>query len=100
MINAVLHFRGSAAVDSGTEKPLQHGNITPIADEECIVLLGRLAREDASFRPAVLDALDAIDHPRADKAAAALRTTETAGTCRPGEQASRPSSVDELYRIV
>lgn len=47
--------------------------IAPIADEECIVLLGRIAREHSSLGPAVLDALDAIDHPRAEKAAAALR---------------------------
>jgi hypothetical protein len=60
--------------------------ITPVADEECIVLLGRVAREHGSLCPVVLDALDAIDHPRAEKAAAALRTTEAAGTCRPREE--------------
>lgn len=52
------------------------GAIPPIADEECIVLLGRLAKEDRGLRPAILDALDAIDHPRADMLAAALRCEE------------------------
>ncbi len=69
--------------------------IIPVADEECIVLLGRVAREDASLRPPVLDALDAIDHPRAEKVAAALRDMPPAG-----DQASRLRSVDELYPIV
>jgi hypothetical protein len=69
--------------------------IAPIADEECIVLLGRLAREDASLRSAVLEALDAIDHARAEKIAAALRDMPP-----PEEQALLPPSVDELYPIV
>jgi len=49
--------------------------VVPIADDDCIVLLGRLAREDGGLYPAVLDALDAIDHPRAEKVAATLRDT-------------------------
>lgn len=48
--------------------------IAPIADEESIVLLGRVAREDSGLCPAILDALDAIDHPRANMLAATLRT--------------------------
>jgi HEAT repeat protein len=47
--------------------------VAPIADEECIVLLGRLGRQDRRLRAPVLDALDAIDHPRAEKAARAVR---------------------------
>lgn len=46
--------------------------IAPVAAEECIVLLARLARENASLFGPILDALDAIDDPRAEKLAAAL----------------------------
>ena len=48
--------------------------IAPVADEDCIILLARLGRENGDLRAAVLDALDAIDHPRARQAAATLRT--------------------------
>jgi uncharacterized protein YjbI with pentapeptide repeats len=48
--------------------------IAPIADEECIVLLGRAARTRPDLSEAVLDALDAIDHPRAEKIAGQIRT--------------------------
>ncbi len=37
----------------------------PMADEECIVLLGRVARIMPDLSETALDALDAIDHPRA-----------------------------------
>lgn len=39
--------------------------VVPVADEECIVLLGRIARTLPELSAAALDALDAIDHPRA-----------------------------------
>ena len=47
--------------------------ITGIADEECIILLGRIARTVPSLTEPVLDALDAIGHPRAVKIAADVR---------------------------
>lgn len=47
--------------------------LTPIADEECIILLARLAQQNDSLSAAILEALDAIDHPLAEKRAAALR---------------------------
>jgi hypothetical protein len=55
--------------------------VVAIADEECMVLLGRLARERPAFAAAALDALENIDHPRADVIAAAVRrdTGRTAG---------------------
>jgi hypothetical protein len=49
------------------------GAIAPIADEECIILLGRVARTVPHLTEAALDALDAIDHPRAEKIAADIR---------------------------
>jgi hypothetical protein len=45
-----------------------------IADEECIVLLGRIARAGAGLAETALDALEAMDHPRAAAIAAAIRT--------------------------
>ena len=39
--------------------------VVPVADEECIVLLGRIARTMPDLSAAAIDALDAIDHPRA-----------------------------------
>jgi HEAT repeat protein len=47
--------------------------IASIADEECIILLGRLADARPDLTEAILDALDGIDHPRAEKLAADIR---------------------------
>jgi hypothetical protein len=47
--------------------------ISTIADEECMVLLGRLARSMPALADAALDALDSIDHARAAAIAAAAR---------------------------
>ena len=44
-----------------------------IADEECMILLGRIARSTPDLAEAALDALDNIDHPRAGAIAAAIR---------------------------
>jgi HEAT repeat protein len=47
--------------------------IAPIADEECVILLGRVARAEPHLSEAALEALLSIDHPRAEKMAAVLR---------------------------
>lgn len=47
--------------------------IVPVADEECVILLGRIGRTTPGLTAAALDALDAIGHPRAQKIAAHLR---------------------------
>lgn len=47
-------------------------SVPRIADEDCIVLLGRLARTRPALAGAALDALGMIDHPRARQTAAAL----------------------------
>jgi HEAT repeat protein len=39
--------------------------ITAIADEECVILLGRIARTLPDLADAAREALEAIDHPRA-----------------------------------
>jgi HEAT repeats len=48
-------------------------SVSAIADEECMVLLGRLARTTPALADAALYALESIDHPRASAIAAALR---------------------------
>ena len=48
-------------------------SIAAIADEECLVLLGRLARTTPDLADAAIDALESIDHPRASAIAAAAR---------------------------
>src|SRR5438132_1519624 len=47
--------------------------VAPVADEECIILLGRIARAMPDLSQAALDALEAIDHPRAARIAAEIR---------------------------
>ena len=44
-----------------------------IADEECIVLLGRIARAGTGLADTALDALGGMDQPRAAALAAAIR---------------------------
>jgi hypothetical protein len=44
-----------------------------IADEECMILLGRITRSTPDLAAAALDALDSIDHPRAGAIAATVR---------------------------
>jgi hypothetical protein len=41
-----------------------------IADEECVVLLGRIARTAPGLTGPALEALESIDHPRAGALAA------------------------------
>jgi hypothetical protein len=44
--------------------------VAPVADEECIILLGRIGRTMPALSAAALDALNSIDHPRASRIAA------------------------------
>lgn len=50
-------------------------SVSAIADEECMVLLGRLARTTPDLTDAALYSLENIDHPRASAIAAAIRCT-------------------------
>ena len=47
--------------------------VSSIADEECAVLLGRIARSRSALADAALISLENIDHPRAVAIAAAIR---------------------------
>ena len=47
--------------------------VSSVADEECIVLLGRIARSTPALSDAALNALECIDHHRADAIATAIR---------------------------
>ena len=40
--------------------------VSAVADEECMIQLGRIARTESALADAVLDALEGTDHPRAD----------------------------------
>jgi hypothetical protein len=53
--------------------------VPPIADEECVILLGRIARTMPDLLPAALDALDSIDHPRASRIAVEIRVSSNNG---------------------
>ena len=46
--------------------------VAPVADEECIILLGRIGRTMPALSAAALDALNSIDHPRASKITAEI----------------------------
>jgi hypothetical protein len=47
--------------------------VSSIADEECMIQLGRIARTEPTLADAALDALEGTDHPRAEAIATAVR---------------------------
>jgi hypothetical protein len=47
--------------------------IASVADDEGVVLLGRVARSTPQLSERAVEALHSIDHPRAEKIIAALR---------------------------
>jgi hypothetical protein len=47
--------------------------ISSVADEECIILLGRIARTLPALSDAALRSLESIDHHRADAITTAIR---------------------------
>jgi HEAT repeats len=47
--------------------------VSSVADEECIVQLGRIARTQSALSDAALNALEGIDQPRANAIATAIR---------------------------
>jgi HEAT repeat protein len=57
-----------------------------IADEECVVLLGRIARAGVGLSGAALAALENIDDPRASVIAAAVRNSQ-----QPRDSATQPA---------
>jgi hypothetical protein len=50
--------------------------VSSVADEDCIVRLGRIARIDPTLSIAAIAALDLIEHPRAQAVIAAVRGTD------------------------
>ncbi|HEX5864010.1 MAG TPA: HEAT repeat domain-containing protein [Casimicrobiaceae bacterium] len=54
--------------------------LSPVADEECMVLLGRIARSKPALSDAALNALENIDHHRATAIATAIRGRGSAMT--------------------
>ena len=57
--------------------------VSAIADEDCIILLGRLLRAEADVADAAREALEASDHPRAE---------QVLGRCQGGDVAETHSS--------
>jgi len=53
--------------------PRQLDGVSSIADEECAVLLGRIARSRLALADAALNSLENIDDVRARSIAAAVR---------------------------
>ncbi len=53
--------------------------VAPVADEECIILLGRIGRTMPALSAAALDALNSIDHPRASRIAAEIGVPSSNG---------------------
>ena len=53
--------------------------VAAVANEECIVLLGRIARTIPDLSVAALDALDAIDHPPGSRGAAEIGVPSSKG---------------------
>jgi hypothetical protein len=49
--------------------------VSSLADEDCIVELGRIARTNPMLAAVAIDALDAIDNPRAQAVATRVRGT-------------------------
>jgi hypothetical protein len=54
--------------------------VAPVADEECIILLGRIARTMPDLSQAALEALDSIDHPHASRIAVEIGVSPTKGS--------------------
>jgi HEAT repeat protein len=50
--------------------------VSSLADEECIIQLGRIARTEPALADAALEALEGTDHPRADAIARAIRNLQ------------------------
>ena len=57
--------------DEPSEQAIE--SVSSVADEECMILLGRIARSTPDLADAALDALENIEHPRASAIAAAMR---------------------------
>ena len=65
--------------------------VSSVADEECMIQLGRIARTEPILTDAVLDALEGTDHPRADAIATAVRNLQPI----PRRQFTSPTSLPE-----
>jgi len=48
-------------------------SVSSVADEECMVLLGRIARSKSVLSDLALNTLESIDHQRANAIAVAIR---------------------------
>jgi HEAT repeats len=63
--------------------------VSSVADEECMIQLGRIARTEPTLADAALDALEDTDHPRADAIATAARNLQP-NTTAPSRELPSP----------
>jgi HEAT repeats len=70
--------------------------VSSVADEECMIQLGRIARTEPALADAALDALGGIDDPRADEIATAARNLQPNTTARVQLPASLPGELPPL----
>src|SRR5271163_4556392 len=63
--------------------------VSSIADEECMVQLGRIARTEPALSDAALNALEDIDQPRANAIATAVRNVLPPPLCRRARKLER-----------
>ena len=71
--------------------------VSSIADEECMIQLGRIARTEPTLSEAALNALEGIDQPRANAIATAVRNVPPPQLCHRGVKRERS---DEEWRSV
>jgi hypothetical protein len=74
-------------------RPSLQDAVSSIADEECAVLLGRLARSSSALADAALISLENIDDARAVAIAAAIRRLRL-----PGQNSGSGHAEDDLLQ--
>jgi hypothetical protein len=70
--------------------------VSSVADEECMIQLGRIARTEPTLADAALDALEGTDHPRADAIATAVRSLQPISRRQFGSPTSLPEELPSL----
>jgi hypothetical protein len=68
--------------------------VSSVADEECMIQLGRIARTEPTLADAALDALEGTDHPRAKAIATAVRNLQSSSTPIPAHADRAPSQFE------
>jgi hypothetical protein len=70
--------------------------VSSVADEECMIQLGRIARTEPTLADVALDALEGTDHPRADAIATAVRSLQPISRRQFNSPTSLPEELPSL----